>query len=92
MTAQEWLAQVNGTMEVILLACTSMIATHPEKEKVLALLQGLTGPATDAPEDTPEKRSHKLGMRTAIATLGQGVATAQLAEEVRSLKKESGSH
>ena len=92
MTAQEWQQEVNGTLSAIVPACTSMIATHPEKEKVLALLQGLTGPATDAPEDTPERRSHKLGMRTAIATLGQGVATAQLAEEVRSLKKGSGSH
>lgn len=91
-TVQEWLAQVNGTLEAVVLACTSMIATHPEKEKVLALLQSLASAASDAPGDSPETRSHKLGMRTAVAQIAKGVETARLADEIRGLKNESGTH
>ena len=92
MTSDEWFAQVSGTMDAVVLACTAMIATHPEKEKVLALLQALAAQANDAPNDSPGTKSHKLGIRTAVSTIAKGVETARLATEIRDLKSLSGSH
>jgi hypothetical protein len=74
------------------LACTSMIATHPEKQKVLALLTALTGHAAEETSDDAEARSYKGGIRSAVSTISKGVQNAELAEQVRSLKKESGTH
>lgn len=92
MTIEEWIHQVDGTIQAVLLACTSMIATHPEKEKVLALLQALSARANDEPEDTLEIRSRKGGIRTAVATIAKGVETVRLATEIRDLKSSSASH
>ena len=92
MTHQEWFAQTTGTVEAIVLACTSMIATHPEKEKVLALLQALSADAAASPEDTLERQRYKLGIREAVSRIAKGVEIAQLATEVRDLKTSSGSH
>jgi hypothetical protein len=92
MTPQEWHAHVNGTLEAIVLACTSMIATHPEKQKVLALLVALSGHAAEETTDSPEIRSYKTGIRSAVSTMAKGVQNAELAEQVRTLKQESGSH
>ncbi len=92
MSLEEWLAQTNGTLQAIVLACTALIATHPEKEKVLALLQALTEQAADVPQDTPERQHYKLGIREAVSQMAKGVETAQLATEIRDLKSSSGTH
>lgn len=81
MTIEEWAHQIDGTIQAVLLACTSMIATHPEKEKVLALLQSLAAQAADVPQDSPEIRARKAGMRSAIGVIATGVSTAQVAAE-----------
>ena len=85
-------AQVDGTLEAVVLACTSMIATHPEKGKVLALLAALSGHATESESDNEQTKHYKLGIRTAVATIAKGVQTAQLADHIRDLKRESGTH
>jgi hypothetical protein len=92
MTPQEWHAQFNGTLEALVLACASMIATHPEKQKVLALLTTLSGRAEGEPTDSPEDRNFKIGIQNAVATIASSVRNAELADEVFSLKKQSGSH
>ena len=92
MTPQEWQQEVNGTLTAIVHACTSMIATHPEKQKVLELLQALSAQAIGAPEDTPETQHYKRGMQSAVSLIHKGVETARLAEEVLALKHQTGSH
>jgi len=92
MTADEWFQQTSGTLHAVVLACSSMIATHPEKEKVLALLQALSKQTTDAIASNPEKPHYMLGIQSAVSEIQKGVETARLAEEVLSVKRQTGSH
>jgi hypothetical protein len=89
---ESFFAQVNGTLEAIVLACTALTATHPEKEKILALLASLSQSATASDADNEDTKSFKLGIRTAVATISKGVENARLAEQVSALKHETGTH
>lgn len=92
MTADEWQQEVNGTLHAVVLVCSTMIATHPERVKVLALLQELAKQATDALASNPEKPHYMLGIQRAVSTIQQSVDTALLAEEVRAVKQQTGAH
>jgi len=74
---EDWKAQIDGTLTAIVLACTSMIASHPEKKKLLALLENLASKhsAEDASDDSQTKH-YKLGIREAVATVAFGVGKA----------------
>ena len=87
---ESFFAQVNGTLNAIVLACTALTATHPEKEKVLALLRALAGNAAESPDDNETAKRYEQGIREAVATIETGVETARLADDVRSIKSESG--
>ena len=89
---QNWVAQMNGVIDGVVLACTAMLATHPEREKVLETLQGLVKSVADAPQDTPETQSYKRGIRAVVERFAHGADTAQSAEQVRSQKKKGGLH
>src|SRR5205085_613724 len=91
-TVDSFFVQVSGTLDAIVLACTALTATHPEKEKVLALLAGMAQSAAAADSDDENAKHYKLGMRTAVANIAKGVEAARLAEEIRDLKSETGSH
>ena len=85
---EEWLSEFQGVVDAVLLVCTSMIATHPEKEKVLALLASLTKEATETPQDNQQTRRYKLGMRQVVSAIEQGVKMSQFGVERQKL----GSH
>ncbi len=92
MTAQEWQQEVNGTLHAIVLACTAMIATHPEKEKVLALLQALSAQVAGIQQGSSETLHYTRGIQSAVSEIQKGVETARLAEEVLAVKRQTGSH
>ena len=93
MNSNEWKAHMDGNIQAIILACTSMIATHPEKEKVMALLNALsTSHAQPEQDDNSEMKHYKDGIRGAVATIQNGADTALFAEQTRDLKNQSGSH
>src|SRR3990172_1903912 len=85
---EEWLSEFQGVLDAVLLVCTSMIATHPEKEKVLALLAPLIKESAETPQDNQQTRRYKLGMRQVVSSVEQGVKMSQLGAERRDL----GSH
>lgn len=85
----EWTAEVDGMVHALILVCTSMIAVHPEREKVLGVLKNLiTDKAIEQPGDNAETKSYKRGIHKVAATLQQAVKTAQLKAE----KPESTEH
>ena len=91
-SVQDWLAQFEGTLQGVVLACTSMIATHPEKEKILSLLNALIQQSAPSPDDNSQIQNYKLGIRKVVEQISKGVETALLADQIRELKNESGSH
>jgi len=93
MNSNEWKAFVDGNLQAIILACTSMIATHPEKEKVMALLSALSKVHAQPEQgDNSETKHYKDGIRGAVSTIQGGVDQAQLAEQINDLKNQTGSH
>ena len=92
-TAEELYAQLNGTVEALVLAFGALVATHSEKEKAMAVITALGNKhAADSVGDSTEIRSYKLGIRKAIATLVKSVETAQLAAGILDIKNQTGSH
>lgn len=80
-TIEDWKAQVDGTLSAIVLACTSMLAIHPEKEKILALLNVLASKHSVEKEgDNSQTKHYRLGIRQAVSTVAEGVNTVQHAE------------
>lgn len=79
-TVEDWKAQMDGTLSAILLACTAMIAGHPEKEKILALLNNLAlKHAAEEASDNSQTKHYKLGIRQGVATVAEGVSSVQFA-------------
>jgi len=76
-TLEDWKAQIDGTLTAIVLACTATIASHPEKKKILALLENLAlmHSLEDASDDS-QTNHYKLGIREAVATVAFGVGKA----------------
>lgn len=86
----QWIAWANGGLDAITHACTTMLATHPEREKVLALLSEQIKMASDEPQDSHEIRNYKRGMREALQKFQHGAEVALTAEAVRALKAKDG--
>lgn len=79
-TVEEWQAQLNGTVHAILLAYTSMIATHPERKKILASLENLSSKHSKEEEgDNSQTKHYKLGIREAVSMIAYFVDGAQFA-------------
>jgi|WetSurMetagenome_2_1015567.scaffolds.fasta_scaffold239318_2 hypothetical protein len=79
-TIEDWKAQIDGTLTAIVLACTSMIASHPEKTKILALLENLASKhSAEDSSDNSQTKHYKLGIREAVSTVAYGVSSVQFA-------------
>ena len=90
---EDWTAQVNGSLDGVILACTSMLAKHPEKDEVFSLLNGfLKSHAQDEEGDNPQTQHYKLGIREAISKIASCTEAARISEDINSLKGQSGSH
>jgi hypothetical protein len=91
-SVEGFIAEVNGTLEAIVLTCTALVATHPMKDQLLLLLNNLNENAKDVDNLSEVKKRYNQGIRNAVARIAQGVTTAKQAEQVRDLKADSGMH
>ncbi|UOF13251.1 hypothetical protein IEQ11_16025 [Lysobacter capsici] len=86
-TADEFFAQVNGTLETITLACGMLFAAHPHREKLLSVLNTLgTVHAAAAENDTPQEAAYKTGIRKTVDTLQKSIDTGNQAAELSAAK------
>lgn len=82
MNSNEWKSYVEGNLAAVLLACTSMIVTHPEKEKIISSLIALSKDHAQPEEgDSSETKHYKDGIRGAVAMIQDGISVARLADE-----------
>ena len=85
---EEFLAQVNGTVEALVLGFGILAATHPEKEKVLDLIDRLIAQhVAESDADTESDKALKAGMRRAAQTLRNSIVVAHLANESKKSAK-----
>lgn len=76
---EEFLARVNGTVNTLALACTAMIATHPHREQIGRLLQGLVEKTLQDGAD----KDFALGTRETVEMILKGIASAESRESMR---------
>ena len=91
-SVEGFIAQVNGTLEAIVLTCSALVATHPMKDQLLVLLNNLSENAKDVEGVNEVERCYKQGIRNAVSKIAKGVETAHQAEHVRDLNADSGMH
>jgi hypothetical protein len=92
MKIEDGLAQFQGQMDAVVLACSTMVATHPEHGKILAALSALAEKAQVSAEENSQAQHYKMGVLGAVKVIAQGAETARLAEDFRDINKDSGAH
>ena len=83
---ETFLAQMNGTIEALVLAFGGLVATHSEPEKPMALLQGMLD--ATRPEKgkvlSPSQAAYFAGTAAAVSKLA---AAAKLARDVQAMNR-----
>ena len=84
---EAFLAQMNGTIEALVLAFGGLIATHPDPDKPMALLQSMLDAAATGQQNGEQNAAaaaYAAGTRAAVTKL---VAAAKLARDVQAMKQ-----
>jgi hypothetical protein len=82
---EEFLAELNGTVEALVFAYGGLVATHPEPAKPLALLNSLLEAATKSSTSSPSTQfAHKKGMVAAFSKLAEA---AKFAHDVQAMNR-----
>lgn len=92
MTVEGFLAQGQGKMDAIVKALTALIATHPEKEKVIRSLDALLQSASDNDSDNANIKSYKLGVRRTVERLTKSAKQSLRVEQIHDLMSRPDSH
>ena len=84
-SVEDFLAQMNGTVEALVLAFGALVALHPEGGKVMELLESIRQKATtqagDA-EHSPQQAAYLAGTTAAVAQLAHAVALARAVRQM----------
>lgn len=69
MSIEGFLAEGQGKTDTIVKVLTVLIATHPEKDKVMRTLDALLKPASESETDNANVKSYKRGVRKTVERL-----------------------
>jgi hypothetical protein len=89
MTPEEWFAQISGQVETLVLAYAGMVATHPNPQAALALLDSMAKTTTTEADASPQQAAYLAGTKTAIAQLS---AAVKLAQDIHSMNQAGAQH
>lgn len=81
---QQFLAEMNGTIEALVLSYGALLASHQDPSKPAALLGTLAKSTIVEESDSPAQKAYKTGMSKAVSKLAQA---AKLAEQVRQMQQ-----
>lgn len=84
---EEFLAQLNGTVEALSLAYGGLVATHPDPSKPIALLNSMLEAVKSqegSSATSPVQDAYKAGT---IAAIGRLATTAKLAQDIRAMSE-----
>jgi hypothetical protein len=81
-----------GRMDTIVKVITALIATHPEKDKVIRSLDVLLQAAGDSESDNANVKAYKLGVRRTVERPAKGTKRFAHVEQIHDLKPRPNSH
>lgn len=77
MTSEEWFAQISGQVETLVLAYAGMVATHPNPQAALTLLDSMAKSTATEEDASPQQIAYLAGTKAAVAKLAAAVKLAQ---------------
>ncbi|MFA6051539.1 MAG: hypothetical protein WC762_03010 [Methylobacter sp.] len=87
MKIEEWLAQINGQVDALVMAVATLTVTHQDPDKVLTLLCSILKKATKEEADLPTQKAYKIGTAKAVQQLFAAVELAKKTQRLESEKK-----
>lgn len=86
MTTEEYLAEMNGKIEALTLACSIMISLSPDKKQISQMLTSISRLAEKNQGEALHQKSYINGIKSVISTLEESLKTAAFASQIRDLK------
>lgn len=86
MTTEEYLADMNGRIEALTLACSVLISLSPDKKQISQMLTSISRLAENSQSEAPHQKSYTNGIKSVISTLEESLKTAAFAAQIRDLK------
>lgn len=86
MTTEEYLAEMNGKIEALTLACSVLISLSPDKKQISQMLTSISRLAENNQGAAPHQKSYTGGIKSVISTLEESLKTAAFASQIRDLK------
>lgn len=68
-TVEEWLTQMNGTIETLVQLYAAMVVTHPDPDKAIRLLEAMAKEAAKQTGDSPTQIAYKNGSAMTVAKI-----------------------
>jgi hypothetical protein len=79
MTTEEYLAEMNGKIEALTLACSLIISLSPEKNKIHQKLKAISLLAENDKNKSPHQKNYINGIKSAISTMEETLEIASFA-------------
>lgn len=88
MTTEEYLAEMNGKIEALTLACGVIISLSPDKKQIAQMLTSIVRAAEAAGSEDRHQKSYTNGIKAVVATLEESLKTASIASQFRNLNSD----
>lgn len=86
MDAENYLAEMNGKIEALTLACSVLISRSPDKKQISQMLTSIVRAAEAEVSEAPHQKSYTSGIKAVISSLEETLRTASDASQFRKLK------
>ena len=79
MTTEEYLAEMNGKIEALTLACSTLITLSPDKKRISQILTSIVRAAEGEENKGRHQKSYTDGIKSVIAILEESLNCAEFA-------------
>ena len=88
MTTEEYLAEMNGKIEALTLACSILVSLSPDKKQISQMLTSIVRAADAEGSEAPHQKSYTNGIKSVISTLEESLKTAAIGAQMKNLSSD----
>lgn len=85
MDTESYLAEMNGKIEALTLACCILISLSPDKKQISQMLTSIVRTAEGEGSEALHQKNYINGIKTVILTLEESLKTAEFGAQMRNL-------
>jgi hypothetical protein len=79
MTTEEYLAEMNGKIEALTLACSTLITLSTDKKQISKMLTSIVRAAESEQSEALHQKNYTNGIKSVISTLEESLSCAEFA-------------